>query len=98
MTLVESSEVELRELGCGGKESNLHLRGQSPRCCQLHHPAMCLVDPTRLKRAPHRLKGGCSVSRAPGQELAVTEGFEPSDGRINRSEERRVRKEWRSRG
>src|ERR1043165_83734 len=67
----------LRKRWLREKESNLHFRGQSPRCYRLHYPAL-LVDPTRLKRAPHRLKGGCSVPRAPGQEMAVAEGFEPS--------------------
>ena len=42
-----------------------------------------LVDPTGLKPVPHGLKGRCSVSRAPGQEMAVAEGFEPSHRRIN---------------
>ena len=42
-----------------------------------------LVDPTGLKPAPHGLKGRCSVSRAPGQKMAVAEGLEPSHGRIN---------------
>ena len=67
----------LRKRWLREKESNLHFRGQNPRCYRLHYPAL-LVDPTRLKRAPHRLKGGCSVPRAPGQEMAVAEGFEPS--------------------
>jgi hypothetical protein len=42
-----------------------------------------MVDPTGLKPAPHGLKGRRSVSRAPGQNMAVAEGFEPSYGRIN---------------
>jgi hypothetical protein len=42
-----------------------------------------LVDPTGLKPAPHGLKDRCSVARAPGQKMAVAEGFEPSHGRIN---------------
>ncbi len=58
----------LREIWLREKESNLHLRGQSPRCCQLHYPAM-LVDPAGLKPAPHGLKGRRSVSRAPGQKI-----------------------------
>ena len=37
-----------------------------------------MVDPAGLKPAPHGLKGRCSVSRAPGQEMAVAEGLEPS--------------------
>ena len=42
-----------------------------------------LVDPARLKLALHGLKGRCSVTRAPDQEMAVAEGLEPSHGRIN---------------
>ena len=37
-----------------------------------------MVDPTGLKPVPHGLKGRCSVTRAPGQEMAVAEGLEPS--------------------
>ena len=37
-----------------------------------------LVDPTGLKPALNGLKGRCSVTRAPDQEMAVAEGLEPS--------------------
>jgi hypothetical protein len=37
-----------------------------------------MVDLTGLKPVPHGLKGRCSVTRAPGQKMAVAEGLEPS--------------------
>src|SRR5688572_12381200 len=35
---------DLRENWLREKESNLHLRVQSPTCCRLHHPAIKLVQ------------------------------------------------------
>ena len=42
-----------------------------------------MVDSTGLKPALRSLKGRCSVTRAPSQQMAVAEGLEPSHGRIN---------------
>ena len=42
-----------------------------------------LVDPTGLKPAPHGLKGRCSVTRAPGQEIGCGGRTRTFDIRIN---------------
>src|SRR6185369_15172151 len=48
------------------KESNLRLSIIDRVHCRLCYTAM--VDPTRLKLAPHGLKGRCSVTRAPDRK------------------------------
>ena len=58
------------------QELNLRFSIISRASCRWTTPR--LVDPTRLKRAPHGLKGRRSVSRAPDQKMAVAEGLEPS--------------------
>ena len=42
-----------------------------------------MVDPTGLKPAPHGLKGRCSVTRAPGQEIGCGGRTRTFDDRIN---------------
>src|SRR6266403_1324138 len=42
------------------KESNLHLRVQSPTCCQLHHPARC-----------YRVSGHWDSNPEPRADLAL---------------------------
>ena len=42
-----------------------------------------MVDPTGLKPAPHGLKGRCSVTRAPGQEIGCGGRIRTFDSRIN---------------
>ena len=42
-----------------------------------------MVDPTGLKPAPHGLKGRCSVTRAPGQEIGCGGRTRTFDNRIN---------------
>ena len=42
-----------------------------------------LVDPTGLKPAPHGLKGRCSVTRAPGQNIGCGGRIRTFDLRIN---------------
>jgi hypothetical protein len=42
-----------------------------------------MVDLTRLKLAPHGLKGRCSVTRAPGQKIGCGGRIRTFDGRIN---------------
>src|SRR5437868_12934526 len=42
-----------------------------------------MVDPTGLKPAPHGLKGRCSVTRAPGQEIGCGGRIRTFDNRIN---------------
>ena len=58
------------------QELNLRFSIISRASCRWTTPR--LVDPTRLKRAPHGLKGRRSISRAPDQKMAVAEGLEPS--------------------
>jgi hypothetical protein len=42
-----------------------------------------MVDPTGFKPAPHGLKGRCSVTRAPGQEIGCGGRIRTFDSRIN---------------
>src|SRR2546425_2886492 len=42
-----------------------------------------VVDPTGLKPAPHGLKGRCSVTRAPGQQIGCGGRIRTFDNRIN---------------
>ena len=55
------------ERGCG-RRSRTFIFEVKVRGVASYTIPQLLVDPTRLKRAPHGLKGRCSVSRAPGQK------------------------------
>ena len=69
------------------KESNLHLRVQSPTCCRLHHPAMSKrisghwdsnPEPcANLALTPLIRRQLCQLSYAPSKLVAV-EGIEPT--------------------
>jgi hypothetical protein len=64
------------------KESNLHLRVQSPTCCQLHHPEKhCRLPIVDCRFEDLRRSGSCQSAIGNQQSamiMVAVEGIEPT--------------------
>src|SRR5690349_24884932 len=73
-----SSKPDVLPIAPSRKKSLVAVTGVEPMSLDYRSSALplsytTLVDPTGLKPALHGLKGRCSVTRAPGQKLAVAD-------------------------
>src|SRR6185369_478251 len=79
--LSQLSYAPSRQVWSRWKELNRHRSIINRVLCPLSYTAM--VDLTGLKPVPHGLKGRCSVTRAPGQEIGCGGGIRTFGSRIN---------------